>query len=241
MPLIVAHRGASRDAPENTLAAFNLAFEHNADWIEADVRVTADGFVVCIHDASTARTVPGSRDLIVAESTLKELRHLDRAVPIPTLEEVLGVLPATGGLAIELKGPPAVAPPAAEIVNASGIDPERVAFISLDSETLEAAKRGAPKNPAWFVVRFCEPVQRVEELIATAQRIGANGLDVKADPAIVDEAFIKAVHGAGLTLHVWTVDDPVVARYFQAIGIDSITTKCPKELRAALRRPCGEE
>ena len=241
LPLIVAHRGASQEAPENTLAAFNLAFEHGADWIECDVRLTADGHVVCIHDASTARTVPGSRELIVAESTLEELRHLDMAVPIPTLEEVLGVLPATGGLAIELKGDPAVSRPAAEIVNASGIEPARVAFIAFDSATLDAAKRGAPKNPAWLVAGFCEPAHTVDQLIATARRIGADGLDVEGDPAVVDEAFVDAVRKAGLSLHVWTVDDPAVAQRFAELGLDSITTNRPKLIRDALARPGSEK
>jgi glycerophosphoryl diester phosphodiesterase len=241
LPLIVAHRGASQEAPENTLAAFNLAFEHGADWIECDVRLTADGHVVCLHDASTARTVRGSRNLVVSKATLEELRHLDMAVPIPTLAEVLGVLPLSGGLAIELKGGPAVSRPAAHIVLASRVEPARVALIAFDPETLREAKRAAPKHPAWLVAGFCEPAQHVEELIATAQRIGADGLDVEGDPAIVDEAFITAVHGAGLSLHVWTVDDPVVARYFHALGVNSITTNRPKELRAALTRPGSEK
>ena len=77
--------------------------------------------------------------------------------------------------------------------------------------------------------------------VVTAQRIGADGLDVEGDPAIVGEAFITAVHGAGLSLHVWTVDDPVVARYFHALGVNSITTNRPKELRAALTRPGSEK
>ena len=72
MPRIIAHRGASHDAPENTLAAFRLAWEQGADGVEGDYYLTKDGEVVCIHDATTGRT--GDRDLKVASSTLAELR-----------------------------------------------------------------------------------------------------------------------------------------------------------------------
>jgi glycerophosphoryl diester phosphodiesterase len=233
-PMIVAHRGASSEAPENTVEAFVLAFDRGADWIEGDFRLAKDGHVVCIHDSTTARTEPGSRELVVGDATLDELRHLDTLAPIPTLNEVLAVLPATGGLAIELKGGPDVALPAAAIVNGTGIEPSRVAFIAFDPETLRLAKQAASENPAWLVASFCEPAETVDQLIATAKRIGADGLDVEGDPAIVDEAFVQAVRRAGLSLHVWTVDDPAIARRFRALGIDSITTNRPKLIREAL-------
>lgn len=239
--MIIAHRGASSEAPENTLTAFRLAFEREANWIEGDFRITHDGHVVCIHDKTTTRTIPGIRDLVVAKATLAELGHLDTPTPIPTLKEVLGVLPPRGGLAIELKGGPSVSKPAAEIVNASGIDPSRVAFIAFNAETLQAAKLAAPKNPAWLVAGFCEPAHTVDQLIATARRVGADGLDVEGDLGVVDEAFVAAVRDAGLSLHVWTVDDPAVARRFAELGIDSITTNRPKLIRDALDRPRREE
>ena len=74
-PLVVAHRGASRDAPENTLAAFKLAWEQGADAIEGDFLLTKDNKIVCIHDKSTGRLA--DRKLIVKESTLSQLRELD--------------------------------------------------------------------------------------------------------------------------------------------------------------------
>src|SRR6185369_848081 len=74
-PMLIAHRGASRDAPENTLAAFRLAWQQGADGIEADFRLTRDGRVVCLHDASTGRTA--GVDLAVAEASLEELKRLD--------------------------------------------------------------------------------------------------------------------------------------------------------------------
>ena len=75
--LIIAHRGASHEAPENTLAAFRLAWEEQADGIEGDFYLTSDGQIVCIHDKTTKRVAPKQPELTVAKSTLKQLRSLD--------------------------------------------------------------------------------------------------------------------------------------------------------------------
>ncbi len=108
--VIVGHRGASFDAPENTIAAFKLAWEQQADGIEGDFYITKDKQVVCIHDADTKRTA--GKKLVVAESTLTELRELEygkwkdakfAGEPIPTFEEVLKVVPSGKLFVIELK------------------------------------------------------------------------------------------------------------------------------------------
>ncbi len=115
--VIVAHRGASFDAPENTLAAFRLAWEQKADGIEGDFYVTKDQQVVCIHDADTKRTA--GKKLIVAQSTLAELRELEygkwkdakfAGEPIPTFADVLSVVPAGKLFVIELKVGPEIVP-----------------------------------------------------------------------------------------------------------------------------------
>lgn len=74
-PLVIAHRGASKDAPENTLAAIKLGFEQGADFVEVDLRLTSDEQIVLMHDASTKRT--GDADLEVAAHTLDELKQID--------------------------------------------------------------------------------------------------------------------------------------------------------------------
>lgn len=99
--LLIGHRGASHEAPENTLTAFELAWEEGADGIEADFRLTRDGQIVCMHDENTRRTTGIS--LTVADSLLDDLRRLDvgrwrglawAGTRIPTLSEVLAILPA---------------------------------------------------------------------------------------------------------------------------------------------------
>lgn len=250
MPLIVAHRGASAQAPENTLAAFREGFELGADRIEGDFRVTSDGQVVCIHDETTGRTTGDAHDLVVRDSVVAQLKHLDVGSwknskyanePIPTLQEVLQGIPKDKGAVIELKGGPSVSKPSAETVKASGVGPDRLAFIAFDAETLATVKRAAPNYQAWYLSGFKlddstgEWSPTVQELIATARRIKADGLDVKANPAVVNEAFVKEVRDAGLSLHVYTVDDPVLARRMMELGVDSITTNTPGKIRKALK------
>src|SRR5689334_354029 len=108
--LVVAHRGASHEAPENTLAAFRLAWEQGADAIEGDFYLTRDREIVCIHDDNTKRT--SGEDLSVAASTLAQLRRLDvgrwkdpkwKGERIPTLTEVLATIPAGKRIFIEIK------------------------------------------------------------------------------------------------------------------------------------------
>ncbi len=111
--IIVGHRGASSDAPENTLAAFRLAFDQGADGIEGDFYVTADQQIVCIHDKDTKRTAGESLD--VAKSTLHQLRQLEygswfherfRGEPIPTFGDVIKLVPSGKWFVIELKSGP---------------------------------------------------------------------------------------------------------------------------------------
>src|SRR5882757_4224835 len=109
-PLIIAHRGASFEAPENTLAAYRLAWQQNADGAEGDFQLTRDGRIVCIHDLTTGRTADANR--VVAQSTFEELRRLDVGMwkhprfageRIPTLDEILALLPAGNLFFIEIK------------------------------------------------------------------------------------------------------------------------------------------
>ena len=115
--MIIAHRGASEDAPENTLEAFRLAWLQNADAIEGDFRLTKDGQIVCIHDEDTSRTC--GEKMIVAESTYVELSQLDASAhfkgdlapqSIPLLSEVFKAIPNNKGIYIEIKCGPEIVP-----------------------------------------------------------------------------------------------------------------------------------
>ena len=247
-PLIVAHRGASHDAPENTLAAFREAWRQGADFIEADFLLASDGSVVCIHDDTTART--GDRELVVSESSLDALRTVDvgawkgkefRGERIAALDEVLRDVPPGKGILVELKGGPAVAAPAARVALASGLGPERVAFIAFDPATVTAVKRAAPGLPTYLLSSFEQERGRwsptVDELVAAARRAGADGVDVRAELRVVDSAFAARMRAEGLPWHVWTVDDGEIARRVAQLGAASITTNRPQYIRHVLATP----
>jgi glycerophosphoryl diester phosphodiesterase len=249
-PLIVAHRGASHDAPENTLAAFELAWEQDADLIEGDFHLSQDGVVVCHHDATTEETA--GHDVPVAEQTLEALRGHDVGTwkdpafageRIPTLAEVLATVPPGRGILIEVKTDAAIVAPLLEVIAASALEPGQVGVIAFDADVVAAVKRSRPDLRALWLADFeqDEETRRwtptVGDLIATARRVGADGVDLQAELAVLDEAFVAAVREAGLELHVWTVNDPDVARRLVVLGVDSITTDRPAWLREQLSSP----
>jgi glycerophosphoryl diester phosphodiesterase len=242
MPLLIAHRGASREAPENTLAAFALAWDEGADGIEADFRLTRDGQIVCLHDATTGRTAGVA--ISVADVTLAALRRLDLGAGerIPTLAEVLAELPAGKRFFIELKSGPEIITPLARVLAASGVASEQLRLLAFDAQLvarlraelpdirtcLNTAYRYSPLTGTWRPSRT--------ELLATLTRIGAAGLSSQAR-AILDAEFVADLRRQGKEIHVWTVDAPHRARHYQSLGVDSLMTNRPGWLRRQLLGP----
>lgn len=252
---LIAHRGASHGAPENTLAAFRLAWEQGADGIEGDFRLTADGRIVCIHDETTRRTAGGEKRR-VDETPLAELRALDAGgwkdarwagERIPTIEEVLATAPAAGRVFLEVKCGPEILAPLEAAIKASGLPRDRIAILAFREDVVATAKERMPDIRAFWLVDFkwdptgkCWTPSR-EKVLRTLKTCRADGLDCRAH-RVVDRPFVAALRRAGLELHVWTVDDPQVARRFRALGADSITTNRPGWLRGRLEGdPPGEE
>lgn len=150
-PEIIAHRGASYDAPENTIAAFNLAWEQKADGIEGDFRLTGDGRIVCIHDATTGRTA--GTDLPVSGSAFKELRTLDTGSwkgnewageRIPSVEEVFSIVPADKKIFVEIKSGTEIIGPLRHAIFRSRLKPEQVVVISFDRDIISRTKKQIP-------------------------------------------------------------------------------------------------
>lgn len=241
--LIIGHRGASREAPENTLASFELAFQQGADGIEADFRLTRDGEIVCLHDDSTART--GGVDLRVADSTLQELRRLDvglwkgeawRGERLPLLKEVLCALPAGKRLFIELKSGLEILAPLAATLAASGVDPARLRLLAFNRELILALKERLPQYRACWLTDYrfrgvWHPSRG--QVLSTLQEIQADGL-ASRDRSILDAPFVKALRDRSLEIHVWTVDAAASGRRLCALGVDSIMSNRPGWLRRAL-------
>ncbi len=216
---VVAHRGASRDAPENTLAALRLAWELGCESAEIDVRVTADRQVVLMHDADTRRT--GGRDRAVADQTLAELRELDvgawkapryRGERVPTLGEAIDATPPGRMLFVELKTSAADAELVAGAIRAAAPE-QRGAVVALQAYDVDALRAVGERLPGVETYWTVDPPQDTDgnrlpypaELARGAAELGLTGVAVHH--ASADDAFVAAVAAAGLVLDVWTVND----------------------------------
>ena len=245
---IVAHRGASHDAPENTLASFRLAFEQNADAIEGDFFLTKDQQIVCIHDAKTKRTSGEEHD--VAETTLEDLRKLDvgrwkdarfEGEKIPTFAEVLSVVPAGKKVYIEIKCGPEIVPYLIPVLKSSGLKAEQTIVISFNDRVIAATREQIPGIKAYWLVGFRENKETkaieptLDTILKTAREIKTQGIDIQAHRTIVNAEFINRLRAEKLEFHIWTVNDPADARHFKSLGVDSITTDRPAFLRAELK------
>jgi glycerophosphoryl diester phosphodiesterase len=247
---IIGHRGASHDAPENTVASVNLAWQQGADAAEIDVYLTKDRRVIALHDKTTKRTT--GKDWKPAERTLAELATLDAGSwkgaqfagePIPTLEAVLDTVPEGKRLFIEIKCGPEVVPHLQTVLAASPKSPAQIVLIAFDLPTISELKRRMPKIPAYWLYGTTPRVDketgrvsdRPDELLAKCWAAGLDGLDLKYDSALSSN-FINRMKAAGMELYVWTVNEPAVARRLAKLGVAGITTDRPQWLREQMQK-----
>lgn len=223
----VAHRGASRYAPENTLAAFRLALEHGAPAVECDVRRTRDGHLVVIHDPTADRTTDGRG--AVGSLTLDALRRLDAGrwfgsewagERIPLFDEVLEVVRGRALIKVEIKNDPTPAEGIErQVVEAiCRLSMEDEAFVmSFDHKVIRAVRSVAPRIPTGILysARLVDPV-------SVARAAGADGLCVHW--GYLDEEVVARARSAGLGIFTWTVDDERVFRRCRELGLDGVTS-----------------
>lgn len=214
-PLIIGHRGAFSEAPENTMLSFKTAVELGADMIEFDVRKCKSGEIVVIHDAEVDRTSDGSG--FVREMTLDELKKLDfgDGEKIPTLEEVLKFAKNNIFLNIEIKEPDIVDKVVGQIETYDMVD--EVIISSFYHNALVKAKELNPgiTTAPLFMHR---PVS-IANLASITQSEGLHPWFEYADKSFVNEA-----HKKNIFVNVWTVDDEETMRKMVKIGVDGIIT-----------------
>ena len=242
---IIAHRGASGDAPENTLSAMKLAWEQGADAIELDLWLSKDGKLVVFHDADTKRFADTPRK--VAEMTWHELQRLDvgawkgekfKGERIPALEPILDTIPQGKRAVLEIKCGPEILPQLKRVIAASGKGPKELAIISFRHDTLTASKKVFPDIEHYFLHGYKKDtatgeLPKLPDMLRLAKEANAQGLDLHFDWPMT-KAFVNEVKAAGLKLIAWTVNDPKVAKRLIDAGVDGITTDRPQLLREAV-------
>jgi glycerophosphoryl diester phosphodiesterase len=246
--MIVAHRGASYDAPENTLAAFRLAWQQGADGIEGDFYVTADRQIVCIHDADTLKTA--GRKLIVEQSTLAQLRELEyggwkhakfKGEPIPTFAEVLATVPRGKTFVIELKSKLPIVPVLVDQLQKADTNGIELVIIAFDQATAAECKQRLPQVKVHWLTSFkyetSPPTPTAKEIADTVRRLQVDGVGMKGDPQLIDAEFVKTLRDGGCPeFHVWTIDSVIDAQHFQQLGAFGITTNLPAVIGPAIRK-----
>jgi glycerophosphoryl diester phosphodiesterase len=248
-PWLYAHRGASRDAPENTIAAFRLALEQGADGIELDVHATADGVPVVIHDSTLDRTTDRSGN--INELTLTAVKTADASagwrdtghrsvrwsvdeVRVPTFDEVLAWLPGDRSLAIDIKDVAAVAGIVRALRGRPRV-PEVVLLMSFNGETIGESRRRAHSIPTGLLLEIGDSF---EAGIASAVRGGHTAIvpfegDLGLDPAPAAEAAAAA----GLSLGCYVVNDRNRAAQLRNAGAAFVISDVPAVVGE--ERPAG--
>jgi glycerophosphoryl diester phosphodiesterase len=242
----ISHRGESLDAPENTLAAFQLAADRKTAGFECDIYRTSDNEIACIHDATTTRTTDGS--LTVSASTLAELRGLDAGAwmgpryageRIPTLAETLALAHDGFEIYVEIKCGTEILPRLIETLAAEPkATPDRVCFICFTANVIAALRQQLPAYRVYWLTSTKRNADgsttpTAASAVATALACGASGIDAQASDAIT-ASYVSEVKAAGLSFHVWTVDSASSAFAYAKMGVDTVTTDCGRALADAL-------
>ena len=226
--LVLAHRGASEECPENTLPAFERAVQLGADGVELDVQL-CEGELVVIHDEKLERTTDGRGT--VAGTPLEVLRRLDAGdgARVPLLAEVLDVVAAPLLVNIELKGPGTAAPVLA-LLDRLGIEPARILLSAFEHAQLEVARTQAPRWTRGALFGRLEGVDPVAAAGAVEARTAHLALRT------VSAERVAALRAAGLEVLVYTVNEPEAALALRDLGVRGVFTDRPRALLEALGR-----
>ncbi len=228
--LVIGHRGASRDHPENTLAAFAGAIDQRADGVELDVRRTADGALAISHDD----TLPDGRVLV-------ELQQVELPPDMPMLPQALDVCRPLSVVNIEIKNWPddkdfdpgeQLASNVVALLEARGeLDDGRYLVSGFHLPTVDRVRELAPGlATAWLLGMITD----VGALIERAVEHGH--VAIHPHHGFITEELVAQAHGAGLAVNTWTCDDPDRIRWLAEVGVDAVVTNVPSVALTALGR-----
>jgi glycerophosphoryl diester phosphodiesterase len=249
---VIAHRGSSGAAPENTLAAVRLAIAHKSDVVENDIQRTRDGELVIMHDTTLARTTdvedvfPGRAPWNVRDFTLAEIKQLDAGswfAPrfagerVPTLAEWVNAVGQQAGMLLEPKAPELYPGIEADLDKElrslpafnRALRADRVVVQSFNHAWLRVYKDMAPDVPVGLLYGGKPTEVDIAAAATWAQQV---------NPALgaIDRATVDQIHASGLEAHVWTVNAGVDMRRAIDWGVDGIISNYPQVLRDILRR-----
>lgn len=241
--IFIAHRGESRDAPENTLAAVNLAWQRDVDAVEVDVHLSKDGKIMVIHDDHVS--LSGGTSKKVSELTLDELKQLDVGKfkadqwineRIPTLEQVLLTVPTSKVIFIEIKVGTEIMAELQRVISQSQLRPEQIKIIGFDREVMIKAREELDELEIFWVrnISYLEMKKNwrrdIKRIIADACDARLHGLDF-SNSKVINKKMVSTVKRTGLKFFVWTVNDPLDAARLMEAGVDGIASDCARWLK----------
>ncbi len=225
---IIAHRGASYLAPENTVASARLAWETGADAVECDIWLSKDNKIICCHDATTKRTT--GQDFKISETETKILRKLDAGTykdkkysgeKLPFLKELIKTMPAGKELVIEIKCKSEILPFLKKEIYKYR-ENRNFTFISFDFKTIADTKKLFPEYPCYWLCSNAALLETYFDKVAGEDLEG-----ISLGYAIINEPVMKKAESLNLEVYSWTVDDPEEAKRLIKLGVKGITTNRP--------------
>jgi glycerophosphoryl diester phosphodiesterase len=253
-PFVVAHRGASADRPEHTLAAYDLALKEGADGVECDVRLTADGHLVCVHDRRLDRTSTGAG--LVSKRTLEQLRELEYGIwhrswrvdgthgdtGLLTLDALVALVldwrrpvkifietkhPVRYGALVESKLLALLQ--RFGLATPASADRSRAVVMSFSAKALWRVRRAAPLLPTVLLTRSHNYLNGTTASTVGATAVGPSIATLREHPELVDRAAAK-----GRSLYTWSVDDFDDVRFCRDVGVAWFATNYPGRVKAWL-------
>ncbi len=230
--IIIAHRGESYDAPENTLASVNLAWQRNDDGVEIDIRLSKDKKILVIHDNNTYRT--SGKQMNINEENYADLKNVDvgsfknekfDSEHIPLLKTVVENIPPGKFLFVEIKSSGNTADVIDKFCRENNVPHGFVRFISFNRNLLADLKQRLPEFEMYWITDDKIPVfkKNIDKVIERCLETGLDGLDLN-EKMIYSKTVIDKIHESDLKIYCWTVNNPARAKELRDWGIDGITS-----------------
>ena len=248
---LIAPRGESHDAPENTMPAFKMAVDRGFGF-ECDIYLSADKKLFTFHDNNLKRTTGGkhTEKCIDAnwENTISKVNvggwgkwkgsKFDPTSPT-LLEDVLKLARDGRYIYVEVKGDdPSWVPYIKEVfAKQNNATPKNVLFISFGNEVCSELKRQMPEYRVYWLTNGKVKSNKAggryytaDEIIEILKKLGVDGVDIRFTSEIIDAAFVKKVKDAGFSFHAWTIDNLKTAETAFSRGVETVTTNCAKKM-----------